>query len=214
MGTSIRGVKRFVKLPQLRGVIALNLVVASAGSIVIVNTVSYVRDRLGGSQADVAWTLAASGGGTLFASLILPYLLRKFSERSVMRAGALVLIFGASAAAAFSVLTPTTIAWTAVVWAVIGGGMALVVTPTGQILRGAVEPKHIPEIFAAQFSLSHLAWLVTYPLAGLLGAATGFTVTWSTLAFLAVFGTVAATLLWPRNSSREPIDTPVKLLAR
>jgi MFS family permease len=66
------GLKTFMRTPRLRGILALNLVVAAAGSIVVVNTVNYVRDALGGSQADVAWMLAASGGGTLMVALVLP----------------------------------------------------------------------------------------------------------------------------------------------
>lgn len=55
-------------------------------------------------------------------------------------------------------------------------------------------------MFAAQFSLSHLAWLVTYPIAGWLGTSAGFDLTWSILLVLAVAGTVAATALWPADA--------------
>lgn len=77
------GVRVFFATPRLRGVVALNLVVAAAGSIVVVNTVNYVRDHLGGSQADVAWMLAASGGGTLLVALFLPRVLDRIAERIV-----------------------------------------------------------------------------------------------------------------------------------
>ncbi|WP_349307371.1 hypothetical protein [Rhodococcus sp. IEGM 1409] len=66
------GVRIFVTTPRLRGIMALNLVVAAAGAIVVVNTVNYVRDELGGTQSDVAWMLAASGTGTLLTALLLP----------------------------------------------------------------------------------------------------------------------------------------------
>jgi MFS family permease len=48
------GIKVFAATPRLRGIMALNLVVAAAGAIVVVNTVNYVRDMLRGTQADVA----------------------------------------------------------------------------------------------------------------------------------------------------------------
>ena len=73
--------------PRLRGIMALNLVVAAAGSIVVVNTVNYVRDELGGTQSDVAWMLAASGTGTLVTALLLPRVLDRTAERTVMTAG-------------------------------------------------------------------------------------------------------------------------------
>ncbi|MGW0068093.1 hypothetical protein ACWDUI_11575, partial [Streptosporangium sandarakinum] len=91
---------------------------------------------------------------------------------------------------------------TAIVWSVIGVGMALVITPTGKVLRASVARNAIPEAFAAQFSLSHLAWLITYPIAGWLGSSAGFTLTWSVLAVLAGTGAIGALLLWPRHDGR------------
>ena len=66
------GIRLFAATPRLRGIMALNVVVAAAGAIVVVNTINYVRDTLGGTQADFAWMLAASGGGTLLVALVLP----------------------------------------------------------------------------------------------------------------------------------------------
>ncbi|MCF2533149.1 MFS transporter [Yinghuangia soli] len=201
------GIRTFFTTPRLRGLLALNLVVAAAGSIVIVNTVNHVRDNLGGSQSDVGWMLAASGGGTLLAALALPRVLDRVAARSVMLTGAGVLVGGTIAAVALVASGLATRAGTAVVWAVIGIGMALIVTPTGSVLRASVAPNAVPEVFAAQFSLSHLAWLITYPIAGWLGTNAGFTVTWSLLAGLAAAGTVAALLLWPRQDARPAVDT-------
>lgn len=197
------GIRTFVRTPRLRGIMALNLVVAAAGSIVIVNTVNYVRDELGGSQADVSWMLAASGGGTLLTALILPRVLDRVAERTVMITGALVLVAGTAGAVILTATGAATYLGTTLVWAVIGGGMALIVTPTGRVLRASVEPNRIPEVFAAQFSLSHLAWLLTYPIAGWIGTSLGFTTTWFILAVLAVLGAVTAVALWPCTDTGE-----------
>ncbi|MEU0687421.1 MFS transporter [Streptomyces uncialis] len=202
------GTRTFLRTPRLRGVLALNLVVAAAGSIVVVNTVNYVRDELGGSQSDVAWMLAASGGGTLLAAVVLPRVLDRVAARTVMMTGAGVLVGGTIAAVALIASGLATWTGTAIVWTVIGIGMALIVTPTGSVLRASVAPHAIPETFAAQFSLSHLAWLITYPIAGWLGTNTGFGLTWSVLAALAVVGAVAALLLWPRHDGRRAVTGP------
>ncbi|MGR2752915.1 MFS transporter [Agromyces arachidis] len=195
------GIMTFLRTPKLRAVIALNLVVAAAGSIVIVNTVTYVRDELGGSQPAVAWMLAASGTGSLLAALALPRVLDRIAERTVMLTGAAVLSIATITAAGLTGAGIITWAGTAVLWLLIGAGMAMIVTPTGRILRGSVEAGRLPQVFAAQFSLSHLAWLLTYPIAGWLGSAMGLTVTWSALAVLAVSGTVAARWLWVRDEA-------------
>lgn len=208
------GIRTFVATPRLRGIIALNLVVAAAGSIVVVNTVNYVRDELDGTQNDVAWMLAASGGGTLLVALLLPRVLDRIRERTVMMTGATVLVTGVAAAVAMSAAGFATWAGTAAVWAVIGGGMALIVTPTGRVLRRSAEPSGLPGVFAAQFSLSHLAWLVTYPVAGWIGTDSGFTLTWTILAVLAALGAVTALALWPREGRAEAAGTLGDLTVR
>ncbi|KQX54934.1 MULTISPECIES: MFS transporter [unclassified Streptomyces] len=203
------GIRTFLRTPRLRGVMALNLVVAAAGSIVVVNTVNHVRDGLGGSQSDVAWMLAASGTGTLLTALALPRVLDRTAPRTVMTAGAGVLVGATTAAVTLSATGLTTWTGTAVVWTVIGIGMALVITPTGKVLRASVGRNAIPAAFAAQFSLSHLAWLITYPIAGWLGTSAGFTLAWSVLAVLAWAGAAGALLLWPRHDGRGATTGPV-----
>jgi predicted MFS family arabinose efflux permease len=197
------GIKLFAATPRLRGIMAFNLVVAAAGAIVVVNTVNYVRDTLRGTQVDVAWMLAASGGGTLVVALLLPRVLDMVADRTVMTTGAVALVIGATSAVSLSAAEIISSAATATVWILIGGGMALIVTPTGRVLRRSVDPDALPEVFAAQFSLSHVAWLITYPIAGWIGATSGFTLTWSILASLAVIGSVAAVALWPRQAEVE-----------
>ena len=194
------GIRRFATTPRLRGVMALNLVVAAAGSIVIVSTVNYVRDELGGTEADVASMLAASGAGTLLVALALPRVLDRVAERAVMMTGAAVLVAGVAAAIAITATGIATWAVMASAWVVIGGGMALITTPTGRVIRASTSPSGLPAAFAAQFSLSHLAWLVTYPIAGWLGTSAGFVPAWSLLGALAAIGAVTALVLWPRSA--------------
>ncbi|AXE75811.1 MFS transporter [Streptomyces atratus] len=202
------GIRTLLRTPRLRGIMALNLTVAAAGSIVVVNTVNYVRDVLGGSQSDVAWMLAASGTGTLLVALVLPRVLDRIAARTVMMTGAGVLVGGTTAAAALIAAGLTAWTGTAIIWTVIGIGMALIITPTGKVLRASVSRNAIPEVFAAQFSLSHLAWLITYPVAGWLGTSAGFTLAWSVLAILAGAGATGALLLWPRHDGRGVTTAP------
>lgn len=203
------GIRTFFGTPRLRGIIALNLVVAAAGSIVVVNTVNHVRDGLGGAQSDVAWMLAASGTGTLVAALVLPRVLDRVAARAVMMTGAGILVTGTTAAMTLIATGVATWAGTAIIWTVIGIGMALIITPTGQVLRASVARNAIPEVFAAQFSLSHLAWLITYPVAGWLGTNAGLTLTWSVLAVLAAAGATGALLLWPRHDAGGTLTSAV-----
>ncbi|MBF6215476.1 MFS transporter [Nocardia puris] len=199
------GVRIFLATPRLRGLLGLNLVVAAAGSVIMVNTVNYVRDTLGGTQSGVAILLAANGLGTMAVALTLPRLLDRVPERPVMLAGGATLLAGLGAAVALSFASGGEWRWTAAlaVWAVVGAGTAAVLTPTGQVLRRSSHPGDRPALFAAQFSLSHLAWLVTYPIAGWLTTAAGLTVTWATLSAFAVAGIAAALRFWPSDDPTE-----------
>ncbi|AGM08793.1 major facilitator superfamily protein [Amycolatopsis keratiniphila] len=201
------GIKLYTATPRLRGTLGLDLVVAAAGSVVMVNTVNYVQDTLGGSQADVALLLAANGAGTILAALLLPRVLDGIPDRTVMLTGGGTLLAGLTGAIALS--TVDSGGWRGAaapaVWAVIGLGAGLVLTPVGRVLRRSSRPADRPAIFAARFSLSHACWLIAYPIAGRLATDAGFTVTWLVLGALGVIGFVTAVRAWPRNDdARAP----------
>ena len=145
------GAATFFATAQLRGILALNFAVAGAGSIVVVNTVNYVRDILGGTQADVAWMLAASGMGTLIAALVIPPILDRVADRTVMFVGAAVLSVSMIGAVVMAFSAVAEWAITAPLWVLIGAGMALIVTPTGRVIRSTVSDSGLPAAFAAQF---------------------------------------------------------------
>ncbi|MGW4635208.1 MFS transporter [Nocardia sp. NPDC004415] len=201
----VAGLRLFAATPRLRGLLGLNLVVAAAGSVVMVNTVNYARDVLGGTQSAVALLLAANGFGTMLVALTLPRVLDRRGERPVMLTGAAVLVAGLAAAIALSTAGAGDWRWAAAltVWAVIGAGNGLVLTPTGRVLRRSARAEDRPALFAAQFSLSHVAWLITYPITGWLATTAGFTTTWVALAVIAGLGAGAAVRLWPRHDPAE-----------
>lgn len=187
-----RGIRIYLATPRLRGLLAIHLAAAAAGSMVLVNTVAYVRDVLGLDAPDVAIALAANGIGSLAAALALPRLLDRFTDRVlVLRAAAVltVVLFAA-------VLSPQ---WPAllVTWAVIGAGCSFALTPGARLLRRSAHPADRTVLFAADFALSHACWLVCYPLAGWLAATTNMTTTFLVLGAITAAATLAARRLWP-----------------
>ena len=190
-----RGAELFVRTAALRPVLALNLVVAAAGAFVLVQTVVVVRGELGLGEGVVALVLAALGAGSMAAALALPRLLRGVAERRVMLGGA-VLLTAATAVIPFALGSlPAVVA----LWMIVGVGWAAVETPVGRLIRREVPVDGLPAAFAAQFSLSHACWLVTYPLAGWLGTV-GLGTAAIVLAVVAAAGTVTATFLWPSRA--------------
>jgi len=190
------GLLSYLKTPRLRGLLALYLAVSSASAMIIVNTVVYVRERLGGSEADVAMALAAAGAGSMIVALILPRVLDTLPDRPVMLFGSLVMAMGL-------VWLGTGPAFTAVlaVWFVIGVGWSLVQTPAGRIVIRSAAPGDRPAYFSAQFALSHACWLIFYPLAGQLGTRIGVESTAWVLAGGIVAFTFLAAMLWPAGDS-------------
>ena len=114
------GIRAYLKTPRLRGLLALYMGVASASAMIIVNTVIYVRDYLGGSESDVAIALAASGAGSMVAAIGLPRVLDRVDDRPVMLSGALVMAVGLGLLA-----TGPAYPWVWPVWFLLGFGWSL-----------------------------------------------------------------------------------------
>jgi H+ antiporter protein len=193
----VRGARIYLATPRLRGLLALNLAAAAASAMVIVNTVVYVKSDFGRNDTDVALALAFFGGGSMIAALMLPRLLEYRSDRTVMQMGALGIIIGLIAIGLVS--RGGQPAWTALlsVWLLLGLSYSVILTPSGRLLRRSSQKSDRPALFAAQFALSHGCWLITYPLAGWLGAQTPMAVAFGAMAGVATFGAAAALILWP-----------------
>ena len=197
-----RGLRLYLATPRLRGLLALNLAVSATGAMVIVNTVVIVQAGFRLAETEVALALAAFGGGSIVAALALPRLLDRVPDRPAMLWGSGLLVAGMA-------LGPLVGSFTALIalWLTLGFGYSLVQTPAGRLLRRSALPDDRPAIFAAQFSLSHAAWLLTYPLAGWMGVELGLDATFLVMASLAGAGVVAALTFWPSTEEEARSHT-------
>ena len=196
-----RGTRIYLKTPRLRGLLALTLAAAAASSMVIVNTVVIVRG-LGLGQSEVALTLAAFGSGSILAALILPRILDRVEDRSVMLLAAAVMTLGLAAMAIVTAFLPQgTPYWHVMLgaWGVLGVAYSMSVTPNGRLLRRSANPEDRPALFAAQFALSHVCWLICYPLVGQLGSRAGMVWAFGAMAAIAALGLIMALALWPAS---------------
>lgn len=193
-----RGSWIYLATPRLRGLLALSFAVASAGAMVIVNTVVVARDRLDGGEETVAFLFAAYGLGSMLVALTLPRLLDRIEARTAMLAGG-------AALAVLMALGPLATSWAATLalWALVGAAAALVQTPSGLLLRRSSHTEDRPALFAAQFALSHACWLVTYPAAGWIGSRLGLDAAFALLAVGAGGGALVAARVWPRHDPAE-----------
>ncbi|MFX7756132.1 MFS transporter, partial [Acinetobacter baumannii] len=79
------------------------------------NTVVYVQARFGLTQTQTAWALAAFGGGSMTAALVLPGLLKTIPDRTAMLSGAGLLVAGLWCGALIA-----SYPWLLALWVVLG----------------------------------------------------------------------------------------------
>lgn len=186
-----RGMRIFLKTPRLRGLLALNMAVAAASAMVIVNTVVLIQADFGLTQRSTAIALAVFGLGSIIAALLLPRLLDNMSDRTPMLVGTVILVAGLG----LGVLL-TSYTMLLALWFLLGVGYSLSQTPSGRLLRRSSTSEDRPALFAAQFALSHSCWLLTYPLAGWIGAEFSIQASFIALSLVAVTSLLIAVIIW------------------
>ena len=203
------GARIFWRNRRLRSLLALNLVVAAPTALVLVNTVVYVRDILHRPETDLALALACFGVGSMIVALSAPRVLDRFGDRAVMLTGAALIPAVLAGAALLTFLGAGGAGWWLLLglWFLLGAANSTILTPSSRLLRDASSEESRPYVFTAQFSLSHACYILTYPLAGWIGAAAGLG--WAALALtiIAMIGSAGAFLSWPRHTaaaSQEP----------
>ncbi|HEL5340006.1 TPA: MFS transporter [Stenotrophomonas maltophilia] len=196
---AMRGLRIYLRTPRLRGLLALNLTAAAGGAMVFVNTVVIVRSTLNGGDREVAWALAAFGLGSMAVALRLPKLLESSSDRTVMLIAATAMAVALSSTTGLWWITGGHPGWSGLIpaWVVLGMAYAGLVTPGGRLLRRSARSEDLPFLFAAQFSLSHVCWLLAYPLAGWVGARHGLGMALLSVTLIAIIGTLVAWRVWP-----------------
>lgn len=193
------GVRIYFATPRLRGLLALNLAAAAGSAMVIVNTAVLVREDLLRTDRAVAFALAAFGAGSMILAFLLPRILERRTDRSVMiTAGVVLTIILAVLAAVWPTLAQPA-RWPVLLfaWLILGAAYASLVTPGGRLLRRSSNEADRPALFAAQFSLSHACWLIAYPLVGWLGSRVGMSAALWAMAALAILGIMVARSAWP-----------------
>ena len=199
------GARIFWRNRRLRSLLALNLVVAGPTALVLVNTVVYVRDVLHRPDTDLALALACFGVGSMIVALSAPRVLDRFGDRAVMLTGAAVIPVVLAGAAALTLLGVPGTGWGLLLglWFLLGAANSTILTPSSRLLRDASSEETRPYVFTAQFSLSHACYILTYPLAGWVGASAGLG--WAALALtiIAMIGSAGAFLSWPRHTAAD-----------
>ncbi|MGJ0184995.1 MFS transporter [Corynebacterium glyciniphilum] len=192
------GTRLFLRNRELRGLQGINLTVGAVQAMVIINTVVLVRGSLNRGETDVAVLLGAFGAGSMAVALGTPWLLRRTVDTTAMIIGS---VSSMMVLAVVSCIIPFVVdadSWwpLLVTWCAQGASASLMLTPSSKLVQKNSTEASRPALFAAQFSLSHACFLVTYPLAGALGVAVGLSATATILTIVGTIGTLWTVWCW------------------
>jgi predicted MFS family arabinose efflux permease len=193
---ALRGPRLFVAEPQFRAILALDVVMALASAMVMVNTVVIIQGMFDLDVEDAATAFFVFGAGSVAGALVVSASLSKVPERLVMLGGG-ALITLALLTGAIADKLPTL----ALIWAALGVGVALALTPASWVIRRVAPPDDLQTLFAAQFSITNICLLVAYSAAGWAGAELGIAPTFLLFGAAAGVATLIASWLWPRQPS-------------
>jgi MFS family permease len=208
------GLKVFARTRTLRFLMLTNVVVAAGTAIVLVNSVVYARSVFDMDAAALAVALASYGVGSLLIAFNVPWIVDRLGVVRTMIAGAIVITVGLVAATIVTAIaTVDGAGWVALLgtWVVLGAGTSLVNTPSSRLLADASTPQTRNLVYTAQFALSHACFLITYPIAGWIGAVS-LTAAAGVLAGIAVVGAITAiglAIAWRLRTSSDRSTPPV-----
>ena len=190
------GIRSYFKTPRLRALFILYFGIALSSSMIIVNTVIYVKNYLYLNDTAVAIFMATSGLGSMIIAFMYSSINEKITDKRITQFGVFILVIGmlllsSEPAVYLSLLT----------WFVIGIGLSLAQIPTGKIVNESANPSDRTAYFTAQFSLSHLSWFFAYLLAGQLTFVFGFGFTSILFAMVVTVCLLFSFLFWPNEDS-------------
>ena len=188
------GVISYFKTPRLRSLLVLYIGIAVGSSMVIVNTVIYVKEYLMLPDTTLALFFACSGLGSMLMAFTYPLLAKKFNDKTIIQLGILALSISL-----FLMSYEPSFIFALINWFLIGTGLSLSQIPAGKIVNMSANPNDRTAYFSAQFSLSHMCWLIGYLAAGQLVYVFGFSFTAVFFACIVSICLIYSVLFWPNE---------------
>lgn len=199
----LRGLGVLARTPGPRFAAVLDAATATIYATVLVSSVVLLIDA-GADPADpsaaLAAVLVAFGLGSIAVAVVLPALLRRLRDTTVMLLGAGVAVLALAGTAAAALLDGLSVLGIGALWVVLGASSSAISTPSARLIRTEVAADQHAAVFAARFSTSHAWYAVTYPVAGLLGTIAPSGAATAALAGLAAVAVVAGLAMVPPRS--------------
>ena len=175
------GIQRMFAVSGLRRSLMLSLQVSIVGGLAIVTTAGYVKNELKMAEAFYPLAMAVMGIGAMAASL---YYVRCDSNiqklwGNLILPAFLIILAVAALSKSYVVLL--------VAWFISGAGQGVFGIISNNLLAQNSQEDERSHVYAAQFSLSHAGWGISYPLCGILASVYSFAVaSWACLILMMI----------------------------
>jgi MFS transporter, NRE family, putaive nickel resistance protein len=163
-GDVIKGIRLLFGNKVLRFALSIEFVSAIAGAMILVNTISHIKNGLLLDDKYYGWAMAIFGIGAAIAAFLLGSLDKSKTRRVSLISGALLL--GLSICFANYVSYPILI----ILWLMAGLGQSLAEMPSETLIAENIDSQDQGKVYGSHFAFSHLWWAIAYPIAGFLGA--------------------------------------------
>jgi MFS transporter, NRE family, putaive nickel resistance protein len=157
----LSGMRALIRRPALLCTLFLSFRVSIASGFVLVATIDYVKNELLLPDSFYAWALAAASVGAVAGALAYG----QIENQQIRQRLYAVLPWGILTGLLLVAFTRD-FSWLMVAWFLAGSGQTVLMIRGNELLAAHSTPFERPSIYAAHFSLSHLGWGLTYPLAG------------------------------------------------
>jgi len=162
-GNIIKGIRLLFGNRILRFALAIEFVAAITVAMILVNTISYIKNDLLLSARHYGWIMAILGIGAAISAFILGSLDKTKTRSLSLISGALLLGISVCFAnyAPYGVLMG--------LWLMAGLGQSLAQMPSETLIAENITSENQGKVYGSHFAFSHLWYFIAYPFAGFLG---------------------------------------------
>lgn len=159
----VKGIRLLFGNKILRFALAIEFVSAIAGAMILVNTISHIKNGLYLDDKYYGWIMAVFGIGAAISAFALGSFDKTKTRSLSLISGAFLLGFAICLAnyASFNSLM--------ILWLLAGLGQSLAEMPSETLIAETIQPENHGKVYGSHFAFSHLWWAIAYPIAGFLG---------------------------------------------
>jgi NRE family putative nickel resistance protein-like MFS transporter len=160
----IKGIRLLFGNKILRFALSIEFVSAIAGAMILVNTISHIKNGLLLDDKYYGWLMAIFGIGAAISAFVLGSLDKSKTRSLSLVSGAILL----GLSICFANYVPYTVLL--FLWLLAGLGQSLAEMPSETLIAENIASADQGKVYGSHFAFSHLWWAIAYPIAGFLGS--------------------------------------------